>query len=89
MHEDISLPFRSHLANWQVEAGTLTYKGCIYVLPMTYFTALFWSIAMTMRLPDTLTSLKPANLLELNFGGPAWPLTFTNTSRAVLHVNAI
>ena len=79
MHEDIPLPFRSHLANWQIEAGILTYKGRIYVLPMTYFTALFWSIAITMRLPDTLASLKPANLLELNFGGPAWPLTFTNT----------
>ena len=31
MHEDIPLPFCSHLANWQVEAGILTYKGRIYV----------------------------------------------------------
>ena len=31
MHEDIPLPFRSRLADWQVEAGILTYKGCIYV----------------------------------------------------------
>ena len=31
MHEDISLPFRSRLADWQVEAGILTYKGRIYV----------------------------------------------------------
>ena len=31
MHEDIPLPFRSHLADWQVEAGILTYKGCVYV----------------------------------------------------------
>ena len=31
MHEDISLPFHSCLANWQVELGILTYKGCVYV----------------------------------------------------------
>ena len=31
MHEDISLPFHSHLADWQVEAGILTYKGRAYV----------------------------------------------------------
>ena len=31
MHEDISLPFHSRLADWQVEAGILTYKGCVYV----------------------------------------------------------
>ena len=31
MHEDIPLPFHSHLADWQVEAGILTYKGRVYV----------------------------------------------------------
>ena len=31
MHEDIPLPFHSRLADWQVEAGILTYKGHIYV----------------------------------------------------------
>ena len=31
MHEDIPLPFRSCLADWQVEAGILTYKGHVYV----------------------------------------------------------
>ena len=31
MHEDIPLPFRSRLTDWQVEAGILTYKGCVYV----------------------------------------------------------
>ena len=31
MHEDIPLPFHSHLADWQVEARILTYKGCVYV----------------------------------------------------------
>ena len=31
MHEDIPLPFRSWLADWQVEASILTYKGCVYV----------------------------------------------------------
>ena len=31
MHEDIPLPFRSWLADWQVEAGILTYKGHVYV----------------------------------------------------------
>ena len=31
MHEDIPLPFRSHLTDWQVEAGILTYKGRVYV----------------------------------------------------------
>ena len=31
MHEDIPLPFRSRLADWQVEAGILTYKGRVYV----------------------------------------------------------
>ena len=31
MHEDIPLPFRSRLADWQVDAGILTYKGCVYV----------------------------------------------------------
>ena len=31
MHEDIPLPFHSRLADWQVEAGILTYKGHVYV----------------------------------------------------------
>ena len=31
MHEDIPLPFRSRLADWQVEAGILTYNGRVYV----------------------------------------------------------
>ena len=31
MHKDISLPFHSCLADWQVEAKILTYKGCVYV----------------------------------------------------------
>ena len=31
MHEDIPLPFHSRLADWQVEAGILTYKGRVYV----------------------------------------------------------
>ena len=31
MHEDIPLPFCSCLADWQSEAGILTYKGRIYV----------------------------------------------------------
>ena len=31
MHEDIPLLFCSRLANWQVEAGILTYKGHVYV----------------------------------------------------------
>src|SRR4029077_6051436 len=31
MHEDIPLPFRSRLTDWQVEAGILTYKGRVYV----------------------------------------------------------
>ena len=31
MHADIPLPFRSRLADWQVEAGILTYKGHVYV----------------------------------------------------------
>ena len=31
MHEDIPLPFRSRLADWQVEAGIFTYKGRVYV----------------------------------------------------------
>ena len=31
MHEVIPLPFRSHLADWQVEVGILTYKGRVYV----------------------------------------------------------
>ena len=31
MHEDIPLSFRCRLADWQVEAGILTYKGRIYV----------------------------------------------------------
>ena len=31
MHEDIPLPFRSRLADWQVKAGILTYKGRIYI----------------------------------------------------------
>ena len=31
MHEDIPLLFRSRLADWQVKAGILTYKGRIYV----------------------------------------------------------
>ena len=31
MHKDIPLPFRSRLADWQVEAGILTYKGHVYV----------------------------------------------------------
>ena len=31
MHEDIPLPFRSRLADWQVEAGILTYKGRVYI----------------------------------------------------------
>ena len=31
MHKDIPLPFRSRLADWQVEAGILTYKGRVYV----------------------------------------------------------
>ena len=31
MHEDIPLPFRSRLADWQVEAGILTYKSHVYV----------------------------------------------------------
>ena len=30
LHEDIPLTFCSHLANWQVEAGILTYRGCVY-----------------------------------------------------------
>ena len=31
MNKDIPLPFRSHLSNWQVEAGILTYQGQVYV----------------------------------------------------------
>ena len=31
MHEDIPLPFRSRLTDWQVKAGILTYKGRVYV----------------------------------------------------------
>ena len=31
MHEDIPLPFHFRLADWQVEAGILTYKGRVYV----------------------------------------------------------
>ena len=31
MHEDIPLPFHSRLADWQIEAGILTYKGHVYV----------------------------------------------------------
>ena len=31
MHEDIPLPFCSRLADWQVKAGILTYKGRVYV----------------------------------------------------------
>jgi hypothetical protein len=31
MNEDIPLPFRSCLSNWQVEAGILTYQGRVYV----------------------------------------------------------
>ena len=31
MHEDIPLPFCSCLADWQVEAGILTYEGHVYV----------------------------------------------------------
>ena len=31
MHEDIPLLFHSRLADWQVEAGILTYKGHVYV----------------------------------------------------------
>jgi hypothetical protein len=31
MNEDIPLPFRSCLSDWQVEAGILNYQGCIYV----------------------------------------------------------
>ena len=31
MHEDIPLPFCSRFADWQVEAGILTYKGRVYV----------------------------------------------------------
>ena len=31
MHEDIPLLFYSCLADWQVEAGILTYNGCVYV----------------------------------------------------------
>ena len=31
MHMDIPLPFHSHLADWQAEAGILTYKGRVYV----------------------------------------------------------
>ena len=31
MHADIPLPFRSRLTDWQVEAGILTYKGCVYI----------------------------------------------------------
>ena len=31
MHKDIPLPFHSRLADWQIEAGILTYKGHVYV----------------------------------------------------------
>ena len=31
MNEDIPLPFRSRLSDWQVEAGILTYQGRVYV----------------------------------------------------------
>lgn len=32
MHKDIPLPVRSRLADWQVEASILTYKGRVYIL---------------------------------------------------------
>ena len=31
MNEDILPAFRSHLSDWQITEGVLTYKGCIYV----------------------------------------------------------
>ena len=31
MNKDIPLPFRSHLSDWQVNAGILTYQGHVYV----------------------------------------------------------
>ena len=31
MHDNIPLPFRSCLADWQVEAGILTYRGRVYI----------------------------------------------------------
>ena len=31
MNEDVPLPFRSRLSDWQVEAGILTYQGRVYV----------------------------------------------------------
>ena len=31
MNEDIPPAFHSHLSNWQITEGILTYKGCIYI----------------------------------------------------------
>ena len=31
MNNDIPLPFRSRLSDWQVNAGILTYQGRVYV----------------------------------------------------------
>ena len=56
IHEDIPLPFRSRLADWQVELEMLTYKGHVYCTsPLMIPSAILSSnAAMIMSQPATL-----------------------------------